>query len=150
MLRRHNRLLVTLYVISDAAIAASAFIIAHLLRFHTDFAALVPITKGVPTVRQYINLLPFVAAAVPLGFQLQGLYRLRRGRSRVDDFFGVFVGSILAVIFGVVATLYTQTYFATSAAKDRGLFEVSQGVWAIFIVLNVALTYAAREVVREV
>src|SRR5262245_62036726 len=105
MLRRHNRLLVTFYVSSDALIAASAFIIAYGPRFHTGFAAFVPITKGIPPFRQYINLVPFVAAAAPLGFQLQGLYRLRRGRSRVDDFFGVFVGSILAVVFGIVATL---------------------------------------------
>ena len=87
---------------------------------------------------------------MPLGFHLQGLYRLRRGRSRVDDFFTVFVGSILAVVFGIVATLYTQTYLASSAAKERGVFEVSQLVWAIFLVLNVVLTYASRELVREV
>ena len=90
-----------------------------------------------------------MAVLVPLAFQLQGLYRLRRGRSRVDDFFAVFVGSILAVVFGIVATLYVQTYFATSAAKARGEFEVSQAVWALFLVLNVALTYASRELVRE-
>src|SRR5215471_14563237 len=89
-------------------------------------------------------------AVVPLGFQLQGLYRLRRGRTRVDDFFAVFVGTILSVVFGIVATLYVQTYFATGPAKDRGAFEVSQAVWAIFLVINVALTYALREVVREV
>src|SRR3989440_2491492 len=134
MLRRHNRLLVTLYVLSDALIAVSTFIIAYALRFHTDLAALIPITKGIPPVRQYINLLPFVAAAVPLGFQLQGLYRLRRGRSRVDDFFGVFVGTILAVVFGIVATLYTQTYLATGRARDTGAFQVSQAVVAIFLV----------------
>src|SRR5215471_13971465 len=89
-------------------------------------------------------------AVVPLGFQLQGLYRLRRGRTRVDDFFAVFVGTILSVVFGIVATLYVQTYFATGPAKDRGAFEVSQAVWAIFLVINVALTYASRELVREV
>src|SRR5262249_13739223 len=109
-----------------------------------------PITKGVPPLRQYVNVLPFIATVVPLGFLLQGLYRLRRGRSRVDDFFGVFVGSILSVVFGIVATLYTQTYFATPRAKDAGAFEVSQAVWAIFLVINVALTYASREFVREV
>jgi Undecaprenyl-phosphate glucose phosphotransferase len=49
-----------------------------------------------------------------------------------------------------VATLYTQTYFAGSEARERGLFEVSQLVWAIFLVLNVLLTYASRELVREV
>ena len=104
-----------------------------------------------PPLRQYVvNVLPFIAVLVPLGFQLQGLYRLRRGRSRVDDFFAVFVGSILAVVFGIVATLYVQTYFASGPAKERGAFEVSQGVWAIFLVLNVALTFASRELVREV
>src|SRR5207253_10807646 len=70
--------------------------------------------------------------------------------SRVDDFFAVFVGSILAVVFGIVATLYVQTYFAGPEPKSRGAFEVSQAVWAIFLVFNVALTFASRELVREV
>ena len=147
MLSRHNRLLVTLYLLSDALIAMSAFILAYALRFHNGDN---PITKGIPPLRQYIDVLPFIAVVVPLGFQLQGLYRLRRGRSRVDDFFGVFVGSILAVVFGIVATLYTQTYFAAPRAKDTGAFEVSQAVWAIFLVINVALTYSSRELVREI
>ena len=151
MVNRHNRLLVTFHILSDALLAVSAFIIAYALRFHTDLVpALIPITRGIPPLRQYIQDLPFIATLVPLGFQLQGLYRLRRGRSRVDDFFAVFVGSILAVVFGIVATLYVQTYFATSAAKARGEFEVSQAVWALFLVINVALTYASRELVREV
>jgi Undecaprenyl-phosphate glucose phosphotransferase len=147
MVRRHNRLLVAFHVVSDALLGLSAFIVAYALRFHSG---LIPITKGVPPLRQYVNVLPFVVVLVPLAFQLQGLYRLRRGRSRVDDFFAVFVGSILAVVFGIVATLYVQTYFATNAAKDKGVFEVSQVVWGIFLVLNVTLTYASRELVREV
>src|SRR5262249_13042098 len=150
VVNRHNRLLVTFHILSDALLALIAFVLAYLLRFHTGLAALIPITKGVPPLGQYLNVLPFVAALVPLGFQLQGLYRLRRGRSRVDDFFAVFVGSILAVVFGIVATLYVQTYFATNAAKDRGALEVSQAVWGIFLIFNVALAYAMRELVREV
>ena len=147
MLSRHNRLLVALYLASDALIGVSAFVLAYAVRFH---AGIIPITKGIPPLSQYINVLPFIAVVVLLGFHLQGLYRLRRGRSRVDDFFGVFVGSILAVVFGIVSTLYTQTYFAGATAKDAGAFEVSQAVWAIFLVINVALAYASREVVREV
>src|SRR5437763_7810942 len=151
MVNRHNRLLVAFHVISDALLGVTAFIIAYALRFHTPIVtALIPITRGVPPLQQYIQDLPFVATLVPLGFQLQGLYRLRRGRSRVDDFFAVFVGSILRVVFGIVATLYVQTYFASPETKSRGAFEVSQAVWAIFLVVNVALTYASRELVREV
>ncbi|HKT79599.1 MAG TPA: undecaprenyl-phosphate glucose phosphotransferase [Vicinamibacterales bacterium] len=146
---RHNRLLVAFHVLSDAILGMSAFLIAYAIRFHAldDF---IGISKGLPPVSQYINLLPFVAVLVPFGFHLQGLYRLRRGRSRVDDFFAVFVGSVLAVVFGMLSTLYVQTYLATEAQRDRGAFEVSQPVWAIFLVLTVALTFASREVMREV
>jgi Undecaprenyl-phosphate glucose phosphotransferase len=147
MVNRHNRLLVTFHVVTDALLAVSAFIVAYVLRFH---AGLIPVFYGVPPLQQYLRIVPFIAVLVPLGFQLQGLYRLRRGRSRVDDFFNVLVGSILAVVFGIVATLYTQTYFVRGAARAQGVFEVSQVVWATFLVLNVVLAYASRELVREV
>jgi Undecaprenyl-phosphate glucose phosphotransferase len=143
---RHNRLLVAFHVVSDALLGLSAFIVAYALRFQTG---LIPVPKGVPPLRQYINVLPFIVIVVPLGFFLQGLYRLRRGRSRVDDFFAVFVGSILAVLFGMMSTLYVETYIVTSA-RDTGALEVSQPVWVIFLVLNVALTFASREFMREV
>jgi len=145
MLNRHNRLLVTIYVLSDALLGMSAFVVAYAVRFHTGL----PAPRGVPPLLQYFNVLPFIAALVPLGFHLQGLYRLRRGRSRVDDFFAVFVGSILAVVFGIVLTLYVQIYWASPTAKARGEYEVSQAVWGIFLVVNIILTYASRELVRE-
>jgi Undecaprenyl-phosphate glucose phosphotransferase len=150
VVKRYNRLLIAFYVLSDAILGVAAFLLAYGIRFHVrPFVALVPITKGIPPLVQYVALTPLVAALVPIAFQLQGLYRLRRGRSRVDDFFAVFVGTVLSVVFGVVATLYVQTYFATTAARDRGAFEVSQIVWAIFLVLNTALTFASRACVRE-
>jgi Undecaprenyl-phosphate glucose phosphotransferase len=144
MLRRFNRILVAFYVTADALLGLSAFILAYTIRFH---AGLIPITKGIPPLRQYLNLLPFVAVLVPLGFHLQSLYRLRRGRSRVDDFFGVFVGSILAVLMGVGVTTYVQIYIAPN---DRGAYEVSQAVWAIFLALNIVLTYSLRQLMRDV
>ncbi len=71
------------------------------------------------------GVLPFVGVLVPLAFHLQGIYRLRRGRSRVDDFFAVLVGSILAVVLGVVSTLYFQAYYVPDAVEGprrlRGL-----------------------------
>ena len=102
MVRRYNRLLVACYVISDAVLAMWAFILAYGIRFESG---LVPVTHGYPPFEQYVNVLPFIAVLTPLAFQLQGVYRLRRGRSRVDDFFAVLIGSILAVVLGVISTL---------------------------------------------
>src|ERR671911_483256 len=146
MVRRYNRLLVAFYVITDALLATWAFILAYGIRFESG---LIPVTKGYPPLEQYINVLPFVAVLTPLAFQLQGIYRLRRGRSRVDDFFAVLIGSILAVVFGVVSTLYFQAYYASEAERARGAYQVSQIVWGLFLALNLAFTYASREFVRE-
>ncbi len=148
MMRRYNRLLVLFFVTGDALLGLTAFLVAYLLRFEL-LNSLLPVHKGVPPFGQYLRIAPFIGLLVPIAFQVQGLYRLRRGRSRVDDFFGVFVGTILAVVLGLGGTLYYQTYYTAEPAKDVGLYEVSQWVWLLFLVLNVAFTYASRELVRE-
>ena len=58
--------------------------------------------EGFPPFEQYVAVMPFVAVLVPLAYYFQGVYRLRRGRSRVDDFFLVFIGTVVAVILGIV------------------------------------------------
>ena len=146
MVRRYNRLLVTFYIVADALLAVWAFVLAYGIRFESG---LIPVTRGYPPLDQYLYLTPFVALLTPVAFQLQGVYRLRRGRSRVDDFFAVLIGSILAVVFGVACTLYVNAYYASPEEKARGAYEVSQVVWALFLVLNIAFTYALREGVRE-
>ena len=146
MVSRRSRVLVGLFVLSDALLGMAAFLLAYLARFHSG---LIPITKGVPPLAQYLVVMPFLGALVVLAYQIQGLYRVRRSRSRVDDFFAVLVGTILAVFFGIVGTLYLQAYYVPDELKDRGAFEISQVVWALFLALNVALTYATREFVRE-
>ena len=145
MVRRYNRLLVAFYVITDALLAVWAFVLAYGIRFESG---LIPVIHGYPPLEQYLHVLPYVVVLTPLAFQLQGIYRLRRGRSRVDDFFAVLIGSILAVVFGIGATLYVQTYYVSELEKARGAYEVSQLVWALFLGLNVLFTYSSREIVR--
>jgi Undecaprenyl-phosphate glucose phosphotransferase len=147
MLRRYGRLLVAFYVASDALLGIVAFGLAYLVRFSSG---LIPVLKGYPPLTQYVAVLPFIGVLVPLAYQFQGLYQLRRGRSRVDDFFTVFIGSIVAVVLGIITTLYFQAYYVSPELKDRGAYEVSRVVWGLFLLFNVALTFGSREFVREV
>jgi Undecaprenyl-phosphate glucose phosphotransferase len=146
MVKRWNRLLVAFFVLADSLFGMIAFVLAYVLRFD---AGLIEAPKGYPPFTQYFNVLPLIGLLVPLAYQVQGIYRLRRGRTRVDDFFAVFVGSILTVVLGIVTTLYIQAYYVPDDLKDRGAFEVSQLVWGFFLIINVSLTYATRELVRE-
>jgi Undecaprenyl-phosphate glucose phosphotransferase len=146
MVKRWNRLLVAFFVVTDSLFGMIAFVLAYVLRFDTG---IIEAPKGYPPFAQYFAVLPLIGVLVPLAFQVQGIYRLRRGRTRVDDFFAVFVGSILTVVLGIVTTLYIQAYYVPDDLKDRGAFEVSQLVWGLFLVVNVSLTYATRELVRE-
>ncbi len=116
MMRRHNRLLVLLYVMTDAILGMAAFGLAYA----SGSTAAIPVWKGIPPVEWYVSLLPWVGALVPIAYHVQGLYRLRRGRSRVDDFFAVFVGSTLAVVLGIIGTLYYSTYYLSDELKNRG------------------------------
>jgi Undecaprenyl-phosphate glucose phosphotransferase len=146
MVKRYNRLLVAFYVVTDALLGMLAFVLAYWVRFDAGFFA---IPKGRPPFEQYVNVLPLVAGLVPLAFHFQGNYRLRRGRSRVDDFFAVFVGSIVAVVLGVLGTLYFQAYYAPAELQDRGAYQISQLVWGLFLAFNVVLTFGSRTAVRE-
>jgi Undecaprenyl-phosphate glucose phosphotransferase len=148
MMRRFNRLLVAFHVVGDAMLGMVAFALAYFVRFQV-LADVIPITKGVPPFGQYLNMLPFAGAIVPIAFHAQGLYRLRRGRSRVDDFFAVFVGTILAGIIGLVGSLYFQAYYLPDPQKDQGAYELSRVVVALFLTINIVFTYALREIVRE-
>ncbi len=146
MVKRHNRLLVAFHVITDAVLGMAAFLLAYLLRFETG---LIAITRGIPPIEQYLNVLPFVALVVPIGFHFQGLYRLRRGRSRIDDFFNVLVGSIFAVVLGIVSHAVFPGLLRDQAQRDIGAYEVSRIVWGIFLVCNIALGYLSRKFIRE-
>ena len=96
---RQTRTLITAYVSLDILLGMAAFTLAYFARFETG---LFPAPKGQPPFEQYLVLMPFIALVVPIAFHLQGVYRLRRNRTRVDDFFAVLVGTLLTVIIGLI------------------------------------------------
>ena len=148
MVKRYNRLLVAFYVVSDALLG--------IVGVHPRLRDPVPDRPdpGRPRATRPSSSTSTSCrssrCSCRSAFQLQGLYRLRRGRSRVDDFFAVFVGSILAVVFGIVATLYMQTYYVPDAAEGpRRLRGLAAGLGDLPRAQRRA-DFASRELVREV
>ena len=130
----------------DGGIGVTMFLAAYWLRFETG---LVPAPKGQPPIESYMQLAPFIGLLLPFGLWLQGAYRHERIRSRVDDFFAVLIGGLIAVVLGLAGTLVFQAYFVSAELKDQGVYEVSRLVWAGFLALCVVCAYAARASVRS-
>ena len=130
----------------DAGIGVAMFLAAYWLRFETGLLAA---PKGRPPIEPYLQLAPFIGLLLPFGLWLQGAYRHERIRSRVDDFFAVLIGGLIAVVLGLAGTLVFQAYFVPPELKDRGVYEVSRAVWALFLALSVGFAYASRASVRS-
>ncbi len=131
----------------DTVLAVTAFALAYVVRFETG---LIEAPKGQPPFAQYLALMPFVGLLAPAVFNLVGAYRLRRDRTRIDDFFSVSVGTVLLVVMITLGTLYFQVYQASDLAQEQGAYEISRIVLLLFVATNVTLTYLSRETIRTV
>ena len=145
MLKFQVRKLVAVLVLLDVAGTALAWIAAYFLRFHSgSFLALLPATKGIPPLSHYLLLLPFICALWPAVLYFHGLYQLRRGRSRIDEFFAILFSVLIASALTLGATLYVRVYY--ESAEE---WEYSRVVLALFVVLDLIAINASRAALRN-
>jgi len=146
MLRFQTRVLLGTYVLSDVVATALAWVLAYLLRFHA-LHDLLPVTKGVPPLSDYLLLLPAMALLWPGVAYFHGLYRLGRGRSRIDELFAIVFSVLVATGLTLGATLYVRVYYRYQPGVSPR-WEFSQAVFALFAVLDVLLVAASRSFIR--
>jgi len=148
MLKFQTRKRVATHVAVDVTATALAWLLAYALRFHADPVGwLLPVTKGVPDLSRYLLLLPLMAVVWPVVLYFHGLYQLKRGRSRIDELFAILFSVLIASALTLGATLYVRVYYRYQP-EVAPLWEYSQAVFAIFVVLDVLLLNAGRWAVR--
>ena len=148
MLRYRTRRLVAIHVAVDVAATALAWLLAYALRFHVDAIGWVlPVTKGVPELSRYLLLLPLMAILWPAVLYFHGLYQIKRGRSRIDEFFAILFSVLIASALTLGATLYVRVYYRYQPEVSPD-WEYSQAVFALFAVLDVLLLSLGRRAVR--
>jgi Undecaprenyl-phosphate glucose phosphotransferase len=138
---------VAIHVGVDVAATCLAWLAAYALRFHEPLATLVPVTKGVPDVSRYLLLLPLIALLWPPVLYFHGLYQIRRGRSRIDETFAILFSVLLASALTLGATLYVRVYYRFQP-EVAPLWEYSQAVFALFVLLDVLFISFGRQALR--
>ena len=146
MLKFQTRIVVANYVLADVLATCAAWLLAYLLRFHA-LGFVLPITKGIPPLADYLVLLPLMAVLWPAVMYFHGLYRPRRGRSRIDELFAIVFSVLIASASTLGATLYVRVYYRYQPDVSPR-WEFSQGVFGIFIVLDVLLVALGRSAIR--
>jgi Undecaprenyl-phosphate glucose phosphotransferase len=147
-MRFQTRVLMATFVVTDVVVTVAAWILAYLIRFHADLLHVVlPVTKGVPELSRYLLLLPVMALAWPAILYFHGLYQIKRGRSRIDEFFAIVFSVLIGSAFTLGLTLYIRVYYRFQP-EVAPRWEYSQAVFAIFVVLDVLLLNTGRWAIR--
>jgi Undecaprenyl-phosphate glucose phosphotransferase len=148
MVRFKTRVMATIFVVVDVLATNLAWLLAYLLRFHSELVlTYLPVTKGVPPLSRYLLLMPVITLLWPVVLYFHGMYKLKRGRSRIDEFFGTLFSVLIASSLVLGLTLYIRVYYMYQPDVAPA-WEYSQAVFALFVLLDVAALNLARWAIR--
>lgn len=139
MIEQKHKALTWVYFVNDAVASNLALICAWFLRFQFE---VIPVTKGQQDLATYAKMLPIVTIVFPLAFAVQGLYRIRPARGRVEEWLSVAVGSVVATV-----ALSGVLLWVRPGSPD---VLYSRATLAIFLVCAMVFAIAGRLLVREV
>lgn len=94
---RASRLFILLMVLTDVLMAALAFVLAYFFRL---LVPLPDVAEEIAPFAEYLPMLAIHTLSVLVVFFFAGLYSLARA-SRVDEFYGIVVGSTVGTLMGV-------------------------------------------------
>ncbi len=140
MIEKKHRALASIYLFNDALASDLAMLAAWYLRFHTN---LIPVTKGMQDIEQYLGILPIITIVFPLAFAIQGLYRIRPTRSKTEEWMSVAVGSV-----GATVVLSGVLLWIRPPKRPDVLY--SRATLGIFMLCAIVFVIAGRMLMRAV
>ncbi len=125
--------LLGVFLASDTLAVVVAFFYAYLFRF---YAYIIPVDpgRGIPPLRSYVAVFPLFLAVHLAVFALQGFYRSRLKRTRIDDFFMICLNGVFTVLIVLAVLSYLYAYSQGTAPLFQMRFKISNGFLAVYYV----------------
>jgi exopolysaccharide biosynthesis polyprenyl glycosylphosphotransferase len=133
MIKERRLRLIGFFVLSDCLAILFSYFYSYLFRF---YAYIIPVdpARGIPPLRSYVVVFPLFLA-VHLGiFYLQGFYRTRLRRARIDDFIYASINGVLTILVVFSVLNYLYNYSQGQAPIYRMTFKLSHGFLAVYFV----------------
>ena len=139
MITRPRARLFGLFVTSDIVAIVAAYVWTYLFRF---YSYIIPVTKGVPPIGSYLVVLPLFLVVHLAIFYLQGFYRSRLKRTKLDDFLYIILNVVLTIVivlaFLGVVKMYAGGRPLTVAGhpviEPSRLYLATYGVGVVFMI----------------
>ncbi len=93
--RNLQRLLKFFLILGDIFFIIISVLITYYLRFYLNF---IPVRYGIPELKYYLYLIPFLIIFYLITFNYAGLYREIEKKSNLDIFFKVLISTTFAII----------------------------------------------------
>ncbi len=118
MIAKHRARLSGTFLLSDVLAIGLSFLYTYLFRF---YAYIIPVdpAKGVPRIGSYLVLLPIFVTAHLFVFYLQGFYKARLRRTRLEDFVTICLNALVSVLIVLGLLGYFNAYSQGSAPLFR-------------------------------
>ncbi len=138
MIKRQRSGLIGWFLLSDFLGILISYFYSYGFRFYMYIIPVNP-EKGIPSLISYVFVLPLFLAIHFVIFFLQGFYRTRLKRTKIDDFFLVILNSVLTILIIQAILSYLNTYSQGAAPLFRVTFKLSHGFLGVYFVVVVLM-----------
>ena len=144
MIQKKRSGLVGLFVLSDAVAILASFFYSYLFRF---YAYIIPTDRGIPPFRYYVAVFPLFLVTHLVIFYLQGFYKTRLQRAKIDDFLSICLNAILTILAVFAVMSYLYSYSQGARPLFRVNLKVSHGFLAVyFITVIFMITFLRHQI----
>jgi exopolysaccharide biosynthesis polyprenyl glycosylphosphotransferase len=136
--------LVGLFVFSDAVGILVSFFYSYLFRF---YAYIIPADRGIPPLRYYVAVFPLFLTTHLVIFYLQGFYKTRLQRAKIDDFLSICLNAVLTILAVFAFMSYLYGYSQGARPLFRVTLKLSHGFMAVyFVVVIFMITFLRNQI----
>jgi len=134
MIRKHRSRLIGIFVLSDVTGILISYFYSYLFRF---YGYIIPVNpeRGIPPIESYIAVFPLLLIIHLIIFYIQGFYKTRLKRAKIDDFFFIILNAILSIIIGLAVLNYLYAYSQGEAPLFRMDFKISHGFLGVYFIV---------------
>lgn len=138
MIKKQRTRLIGLFVFSDILGILISFFYSYGFRFYGYIIPVDP-AKGVPPLKPMVQVFPLFLALHLAIFFVQGFYKTRLKRTKIDDFFSITLNAILTILFSQAVLNYLYAYSQGRAPLFRMTFKISHGFLAVYFVVVILM-----------